>query len=312
MPALFVLTADLTLDVIVAVAMVVAEVFVLLQLVPRSGPPPPLTRMVIGSSALVGSSGVLMALLAAFLQPNLSNYSVVLMAFNFMMLGPPGLWFISLIVFEDRTIRPRSWLWPVVLTTMATSTELLMGVFFTVAGGSALDVGTVLAGALTSAWFLWSMASAMVALLLWLPLKRTVRNPLLGLAAAGVAAPFVPADPPVGALLMALVMAVTILGSLQDVRAGRPTPAGAGRVLNGVFAAFLAMSLTGAALALAPGSTWTGLGFGAVMAVAMTAEFLVLVREGLAPSWSAPMPAGLPAGQRTAAGPAGSPTPSQP
>ncbi|MCI4320814.1 MAG: hypothetical protein L3K05_00695 [Thermoplasmata archaeon] len=289
MPALFALSPDLAVDAIVAVAMVVVEVFVLLQLLPRTGPPPALTTMVIGGSALVGSSGVLMALLGAFLQPNLSTYSVVLLAFNFMMLGPPGFWFISLIVFEDRTIRPRHWFWPFALTAMATSTELLMGVFFTVAGGSALDLASVLAGSLTSAWFLWSMAAAMVALLLWVRLPRTVRDPLLGLAAAGAVAPLVPVDPPVGALLMAVVMAATLLVVLQSLRVGVPG-AGVGRLLTGVVAAFLAMSVTGATLALAPESTAAALAFGSTMAAVMTFEFFVLVREGLSRAGSYALP----------------------
>jgi hypothetical protein len=288
-PALFALSPDLAVDAIVAVAMVVVEVFILLQLLPRTGLPPALTTMVIGGSALVGSSGVLMALLGAFLQPNLSSYSVVLLAFNFMMLGPPGFWFISLIVFEDRTIRPHHWFWPVALTAMATSTELLMGVFFTVAGGSALDLASVLAGSLTSAWFLWSMAAAMVALLLWVRLPRAVRDPLLGLAAAGAVAPVVPVDPPLGALLMAVVMAATLLVVLQSLRVGT---AGAivGRLLTGVVAAFLAMSVTGAALALAPDSITAALAFGSTMATVMTIEFFVLVREGLSRGGSFLMP----------------------
>ncbi|MCI4322246.1 MAG: hypothetical protein L3K05_08085 [Thermoplasmata archaeon] len=289
MPALFALSPDLAVDAIVAVAMVVVEVFVLVQLLPRAGPPPALTTMVIGGSALVGSSGVLMALLGAFLQPNLSSYSVVLLAFNFMMLGPPGFWFISLIVFEDRTIRPRHWFWPVALTAMATSTELLMGVFFTVAGGSALDLASVLAGSLTSAWFLWSMAAAMVALLLWVRLPRAVRDPLLGLAAAGAVAPVVPVSPPLGALLMAVVMAATLVVVLQSLRVGA-AGAGVGRLFPGVVAAFLAMSVTGAALALAPDLIAAGLAFGSTMAAVMTVEFFVVVREGLSRSGSWVMP----------------------
>ncbi|MCI4326544.1 MAG: hypothetical protein L3K16_02770 [Thermoplasmata archaeon] len=291
MPALFTLDFDLTADVAVSIGMVVAEVFILTQIVPRTGPAPPLTRMIIGTSALLGSSGVLMALLGAFLQPDLSSYTIVLMMFNFMMLVPPGLWFISLIVFEDRVVQRTDWFWPVAITAMATSAELLMGLFFTVAGGSALDVPTVLTGTLTSAWFLWSMAAAMVALLLWVPLRRAVRDPLLGLAAAGVVAPFVPVDPPVGALLMGAVMAVTVLEAFQLVRTGRG--AGVGRVLNLVVGAFLAMNLAGVAIALDPNSLVPTLAFGTIMAVTMAVEFLFLVREGLARYGNAPPPRAL-------------------
>jgi hypothetical protein len=282
-PPLFFVTPDLWLDIIVAVAMIVAEVFILVQILPRTGPPPAKTRMVIGSTALLGSSGVLMALLGAYLQSNLNSYSVVLLAFNGMMLMPPGLWFVSLIVFEDQTIRTRGWFWPVAITAMASSAELLMGFFFSVVAGTPLLVPNALAATLTSVWYLWSMAAAMVALLIWIRLERAVRDPLLGLAAAGIVAPFVPVDPLVGALLMTGTMAATILLVLQGVRAGRPSGPAAGRVFNGVVAAFLVMSAAGFVLALAPNSVTALLEFGIVMAVVMTAEFLFLVRVGLRP-----------------------------
>jgi hypothetical protein len=294
-PPLLFVTPDLWLDVLVAVTMIVAEVYILLQILPRSGPPPAMTRMVIGSTALIGSSGVLMALLEAYLQSNLNTYSVVLLSFNGMMLLPPGLWFVSLIVFEDRKIRSESWFWPLAVTAMASSAELLMGLFFSVAAGVSLDPASVLAGTLTSVWYLWSMASAMVALLFWVRLDRGVRDPLLGLAAAGVVAPFVPVDPLAGAALMTGGMAVTLLFVFRGIRTGRPAGADAGRVLTGVVAAFFAMSVAGIGLALAPGSVLALLGFGGVMAAAMTAEFLFLVRAGLRPGDAATAPRTLPA-----------------
>ncbi|MCI4369778.1 MAG: hypothetical protein L3J81_00440 [Thermoplasmata archaeon] len=311
MPALLVLNLDLAADVFVALGMVVAEVFILTQIVPRTGPAPPLTRMIIGTSALLGSSGVLMALLGAFFQPNLNSYTIVLMMFNFMMLVPPGLWFISLIVFEDRTIRRTNWFWPVAITAMATSAEVLMGLFFTVAGGSPLGLGSVVTGTLTSPWFLWSMAAAMIALLLWVPMPRAVRDPLLGLAAAGVVAPLVPVDPPVGALLMGAVMATTIVVALQLVRSGRG--AGVDRVLPPVVVAFLAMNLTGGAIAVFPNALAPTLAFGTVMAVTMTAEFLFLVREGLVPHGTGASPAPMaPAAAPTSAGGARPAAPARP
>jgi hypothetical protein len=285
--ALFTLYYALTLDIVVAVAMIVVEVFILLQIIPRSGPPPALTRMVIGSTALLASSGVLMALLQALVNSNLSTYTVVLLAFNSMMMVPPGLWFISLILFEDRTIRPDRWFWPIAITAMTTLAEFLMGFFFAVAGATSLALDYLLASTLTSPWFLWSMAAAMVALLFWVPLARTVRDPLLGLAASGVVAAVVPVDPVVGALLMASVMAVTTLWSLHIVRLAKVPAVGTGRVLLGVVSAFFAMSVSGATIALVPASVPAWLAFGAVMGTVMAVEFLVLVREGLHPTLSA-------------------------
>jgi hypothetical protein len=78
---------------------------------------------------------------------------------------------------------------------------------------------------------------------------------------------------------MGAVMAATVLNALQLVRSGRG--AGVGRVLNAVVVAFLAMSVSGIALAVAPTSLTPTILFGGVMAVTMSAEFLFLVREGL-------------------------------
>ena len=171
-----------------------------------------------------------------------------------------------------------------------------MGLFLTVATGGPLDVPSVLAGTLTSAWFLWSMTAAMVALLLWLPLNRSVRDPLLGLAAAGSAAPIVPVNAPLGALLMGLAMAGTLLYAFRGLRRGAGLLPEGGRVLLGVTTAFLLMSLGGAASALVPGSVYALLAFGVVMAAVMTSEFLVIVRAGLTPAAvSRPVPSDVPA-----------------
>jgi hypothetical protein len=274
------------LDAIIVVAMVVVEVFLLTQIIPRRGPPTPLARMVIGSSALLGSAGVLMALLQAFLNANLDSYTTVLFAFNFTMLAPPGLWMIAVIIYRDRTIDPTSWLWPAAIVAMATLAEILMGLLFVVSDGAALDVPTVLAATLTSAWYLWSMVAAMVTLLVWVPLPRLVQRPLLGLSAAGFVAPWVVADPVVGALLMAAVMAATILLFYRVARrpgAARPREFG---LLTGIFEGFVAMSIAGVAVAATDGALAAVLAFGVVTSGVMVAEFLYLVRRGLHPAFA--------------------------
>jgi len=265
---------------ILVVAMLVVEVFLLTQIIPRRGPRPSLARMIIGSSALIGSAGTLMALVDTTATATLDSYAILLFAFNFMMVAPPGLWVISIIVFRDRTIDATSWSWPVAIVAMATVAELLMGLLFVVADGGALDLATVLATTLASAWYLWSMVGAMVALILWVPLPGSVRGPLLGLSAAGFVAPWVAADPIVGALLMALVMGGTIAFLL---RPGRSPEATAYPVVLGVLTAFIAMGAAGFGVALSNGSLAALLGFGLVMTGVMVGEFAYLVREGLHP-----------------------------
>lgn len=271
-------------DAAIVVIMLAIEVYLLTQIVPRRGPPPTLTRMIIGSTALLGSASVLMALTAAFMTPTLGAYSIVLLTFNFMMLGPPGVWIIAVILLHDRRIDPMSWVWPLAIAGMATAAEVLMGLFFVVANGATpLDPADVAAATFSSAWFLWAMVGAMGALLLWLPLPRALRVPLAGLAASGVVAPWVPAEPLLGAALMAGVMSVTLAAVFLEQR---HAPAAEPRVytlLLGVFAGFLGMTVAGTLVALAPGSLAALFSFGLAMAAVMTAEFTVLVREGLAP-----------------------------
>ncbi|HEY6238273.1 MAG TPA: hypothetical protein VIZ68_03705 [Thermoplasmata archaeon] len=265
---------------VLVVAMLVVEVFLLTQIVPRRGPRPSLARMIIGSSALMGSAGTLMALVDTTATATLDSYAVLLFAFNFMMVAPPGIWIVAVIVFRDRTIDAESWFWPLAIVAMATSAEVLMGLLFVVVDGGPLGLTTVVAGTLVSAWYLWSMVGATVALTIWLPLPWTVRAPLLGLSASGFVAPWVATDPIVGALLVSVVMGGTIALLFRLAR----TPAFAGsRLLVGVFGAFVAMALAGFAVAASNGSEVAILGFGVVMTGVMVGEFAYLVREGLHP-----------------------------
>ncbi len=282
-------------DIMVVVGMLVVEIFLLLQLLPRHGPAVPLTRMVLGSTLLLGSSGLLMAIAAAALSPTLTNYTVVLLAFNGMMLVPIGLWFIMLILLQDRPADVRGWFWPTVIMLMAVSAELLMGVVFVVSDGTTpIDVSAVAAGSLLSAWFLWSMAGTMFALLLWVRLDRALSVPLLGLAGSAVVAPWVPVSPLFGLALMAAVMVATLLAIARglSLRSG-PGPLGRIGPAAAVVIAFLAMTTTGSAVALAPSDLLPQLAFGTVMLGTMGGELLVLVREGLRPSAG---PAGAVAG----------------
>jgi hypothetical protein len=266
---------------VVAVSMVVVTIFVLTQLLPRDGTPTPLTSMTIGVTALVGGSLLLLALLYVFINPDgTTAWTWVLLAFNFMMMGPAGLWFVSLIAFRDRVVDAGSWTWPAVLASVTVGSEVLMGVLFAVGSGNAPAtlVGGLALG-LSSIWFDWSMGVVMVALLLWLPLSGLVRGSLAALTGAAFLAPWVVAVPVVGAVGMAAIMTVAFLfvyrrlaarGELRSVDLGVPL---------GLAAAFALMIAAQVALVTAPGSDVAALAFGATMTLVMGGEVAFVLRR---------------------------------
>src|SRR5271170_5203054 len=144
---------------VVALSMVAVTIFVLTQLLPRAGGGIPLTSMTFGLSLFAGSSILLLALLWVYIDPNgTTAWTWVLVAFNFMMMGPAGLWFVSLIVFRDRTVDAQSWIWPGLIALATVGSEVLMGVLFAVGGGNAPTTFVAsLALGLSSIWFDWSM-----------------------------------------------------------------------------------------------------------------------------------------------------------
>jgi len=293
---------------LVAIPMVVVEVYLLTQLMPRSGPPPTLTRMLIAGSALIGSAGLLMACLYVILSPNYSTYTGVFWAFNFMMMAPLGFWVIGVILLRDRPMNPRNPFWPILVAVLATTAEILMGVLFTVGASDLYAFLPVMAGTFTTIWFLWSMVAAMAAMLFWIPLAPSVRRPLLGLTLSGVVAPWVVADPLTGSILMTAAMFVTF-GILAFEAWSAVPSARTGLGLSGwIVLSFLATSIAGYQVVLIPG-TPAALAFGLVMGAVMTGEFAFILWEGYSrleplpeiqgkPSWGltpvAPYPRGGP------------------
>ncbi|MGA8276536.1 MAG: hypothetical protein WB789_03560 [Thermoplasmata archaeon] len=273
LPPLDLTTAFLPFAV-VALSMIGVTVFVLTQILPRSGGTAPLTTMTIGVSVLAGSSLLLLALLFVFITPNgTTAWTWVLVAFNFMMMGPAGLWFVSLILFRDRTVDAASWVWPAVLALVTVGSEVLMGILFAVGGGSAPS--TLLGGlalGLSSIWFDWSMGVVMVALLLWLPLSGAIRGSLAALTAAAFLAPWVVAAPLVGAAGMAVLM-LAVFGLLYRRLARRgEIRASELRVPFGLALAFAVMIAAQVAIVASPGSDAAALAFGGTMACVMGTE----------------------------------------
>jgi hypothetical protein len=259
---------------VVAISMVGVTIFVLAQILSRSGLPAPLTTMTFGVSILAGSSILLLALLFVFITPNgTTSWTWVLVAFNFMMMGPAGLWFVSLIVFRDRSVDAASWVWPGVLSLATVGSEVLMGVLFAVGGGNApATVLGALALGLSSIWFDWSMGVVMVALLLWLPVAGAVRGSLAALTAAAFLAPWVVAAPLVGAAGMGVLM-LAVFGLLyRRLSARGEVRATDLRVPFGLALAFTLMIAAQVAIVASPGSELAALAFGGTMALVMGTE----------------------------------------
>jgi hypothetical protein len=236
--------------------------------------------MVIALSVLGGGSLLLLSLLFVFLNPNGSEaWTFVLLAFNFMMMFPAGIWFVGLVLFRDRRVDPRGWFWPVTLALVTTGSEALMGVLFAygTVGGPTATVPALAVG-LSSVWFFWSMAAIMTALLLWAPLGVIERYALLTLTGASVLAPWVTSFPLVGGLLMAALMAVAFVALVRSLLGGRVVP-DEGQLLIAVASAFVAMAAAGFLVAATDGAVDAVLAFGSVMGIIMGVEVAYLVRR---------------------------------
>ncbi|HZY70066.1 MAG TPA: hypothetical protein VFF67_03700 [Thermoplasmata archaeon] len=265
----------------VAVLMAAIEVYLLTQILPRRGGPPTLTRMILGVTALFGTAAMLLSLVNLLFFP--SSYTAVtelLWGLNFMMFVPPGIWFVALIVYQDRRVAAGSWGWPVVVALTVTVSEFLMGLLFSIsASGPAIDLVTV-GAALTSPWLLWTMAAVMVGLALWVPLERTERWLILSLAGAAGIGPWVAAAPLAGSVAMSGPMALAFVVVFARLSGNSAISAREMRWLVGVMAAFAAMA--GAAwLAIEIGGPLGPLVFGGAMSGVMIVEVSVLVRRSL-------------------------------
>ena len=268
----------------VAVPMVVVTVLVLGLVRPADGRSPLLTQLLLAISVIGGGSVLLLALLFVFLDPNgTTAWTWVLLAFNFMMMVPLGLWFVGQIVFRDRRAPPGDWRWPVGLGLAVTGSEVLMGLVFVV-GGAGGGVGPLpaLALGLSSVWFFWSMAAVMAPLVLWAPLSPTARTGGWALVLAAVVGPWVRPFPLLGGAAMAALMGAALGALLRPLWRGAVAAPDA-RLLLGLAAAFFAMSTSGLAVAVSSGADGEVLAFGATMAVVMIAEVSYLIHRGHAP-----------------------------
>ena len=274
-------TASLAPFAAIAIAMICVTIFVFGKVMPSNGRPPLITQLSLALAVIGGGSVLLLALVFVFVNPDgVAAWTWVLLAFNFMMMGPAGLWFIGLIIFEDRRVAPAAWTWPVALAVMTTGSEVLMGFLFALGGASgALPVVQTLALGVSSVWFFWSMAAIMAALVVWAPLARVERYALVALTASAAIGPWVTSYPIVGGVAMTFLMLAIfalLVRSLSQGGAVRPHEVG---FLIGLAVAFLAMALAGLALVASGGAVAAVLAYGVVTAVVMSVEFAYLLRR---------------------------------
>jgi hypothetical protein len=265
---------------VIAVAMIGITIFLVGKVLPPNGVPPLVTQMVIALAVLGGGTLLLLSLLFVFLDPNGTEaWTFVLLAFNFMMMFPAGIWFVGLVLFRDRRVDAASWFWPGTLAVVVTGSEALMGVLFAygITGGSTATL-PALASGLSSVWFFWSMAAIMAALLVWAPLGVMERWALLTLTGASVLAPWVTSYPTVGGIAMSVLMGASFFALVRALLRGR-VPADDGPLLIAVAAAFLTMALAGLFVVVAAGSDVSALAFGVVMGVVMGVEVAYLIRR---------------------------------
>ncbi|MGA9839977.1 MAG: hypothetical protein WBF81_00390 [Thermoplasmata archaeon] len=274
-------TAALAPFAVVALSMIGVTIFVFGKALPADGRPPLVTQMTLALAVLGGGSVLLLALVFVFLDPNgTTAWTWVLLGFNFMMMGPAGIWFIGLILFRDRRVAANDWTWPIALAVMTTGSEVLMGILFVVGGATSplSDLATFALG-VSSIWFFWSMAAIMAALVLWAPLATVERWALVALTLSAVIGPWVTTFPIVGGLAMTVLMAAIFVFLVRTLSGWGTVRAEEIGLLLGLAAAFLAMAGAGLALVATGGSQVSVLVFGSVMGVVMTVEIAYLVRR---------------------------------
>ncbi|HTW40085.1 MAG TPA: hypothetical protein VMF04_04440 [Thermoplasmata archaeon] len=265
----------------IAIMMIGVTIFVFGKVMPSDGRPPLITQLALALAVIGGGSVLLLSLVFVFISTDqTSAWTFVLLAFNFMMMGPAGLWFIGLVIFRDRRVAVRDWTWPVAIAVMTTGSEVLMGFLFALGNESTpLPVLNTLALGVSSVWFFWSMAAIMAALVLWAPLARVERYALVGLTLSAVIGPWVTSYPIVGGAAMTALMGglfAYLIWAIAHWSRVRIDDLG---LLGGLGAAFLAMAMAGLFLVVSDGTPVSVLAFGSVMAVVMSVEIAYLLRR---------------------------------
>lgn len=292
--------------VVVAAGMIAFNLVVLLQFFPRKGRrTPTLSRAAIVGYVLVSSWFLWITILYdALTGDSQLGATALLFGVQIMMMAPFVWCFVTILRGHQYHVDPTGYAWPAFLALVILGNELFMGSVYAVIvlgnggfyPGGTWGLGQAFAVSVVSVWFFWSMFANTMVLLFWVPMPRAERVALVGLAATALIGPWVLADAAAAGVLMAVVMAATLLLTLVEIRRSPGESTGAARVLQGVALGFTAMA-AGVLLAVArPGAAWAPLPFAGTMVLVMAGEMLFLARRVLGI-----LSAGAPTGSKRAA-----------
>lgn len=274
------LAADLPYA-LAAAGMSAINLYVLLRLFPKGGGVPTLARAFLVAFVLLASSLFWIGLPWALLYP--STYTWIF-AIQLMMppMTAPFLWMMAALYrAEERTIGAASWGWSGLAAGALLVNELFMAISFTIAtGGSAADLGGLVAASLNSAWFAAPMLVTM-GLLLWrAPAAAFERRALVGLAAASVVGPLLPVSELAAAIAMAAVMTGTFIVLFEEF--GRRPHLEPSEFRTAIFvAAGFAVMGAGQLAAELGGGAGATLPFAVATFLVMLAEAWLLLRRGI-------------------------------
>ncbi len=285
MPALVADPGLLAAELTIVLTMVGLEIAILLWIVPRAGGAPAYARLVLATSALFGSAGLLLAILWTYEYPTLNSATILLLVAGITMGFPPGFWMIAVILCRDQRPSPTGWPWPALVGLLAISGEMLMGYVLSVVEGQQHSPLGWVGAALTSPWYLGSMVIAMAALALWIRFPEAVRAGLIGLGVSGLAGVAIAADPLAAAVATAAAMSATLYAVVRLLPRGDGSAVEA-RWIRALVAGLALSGACGLAAAVTPSVTDRVLVFGLGTAAIMVAEFLFLVRAGWAATFA--------------------------
>jgi hypothetical protein len=274
---------------ILAAAMVGANLFLLTRAFPRRGGTPDLGTVVLVVGILLMTSLLWLAVIDAVLDPGDSSTVAVFIAGNSMM-GVIGAWFIAVFYrAEEKHLPSRGWAWPSLLALLVIGSEFLMGAAYVLSlSGTGPYVPRGWAGlvllvrdAVVSIWFSWAMMATMALLLVWLPMPGAERGVLGGLAATSAIAPWVGTGSLEGLAAMGVLMAVVLTIGFERA-SRRDTTVGLVRALGVVTGGFGVMMAAGLLGFLLPGAFGGTFAFAVANLFVMGGELLFLSRWALA------------------------------
>lgn len=286
--------------VILAAAMVGANLYLLTQALPRRGPTPHFGTVVLVVGLLVMSAVLWLAVIDAIVDPGDASTVAVFIAGNSMM-GVFGAWIIAVFYrAEEHRLPTVGWGWPAVFALLVVGSELLMGTAFVLAiAGPQGYVGPaggpveLARDALGSAWFAGAMLANMILLLAWLPLPTIERRALAGLAASAILVPWVVSGSALALAAMGALMAGVLGTAFWQLERG-PASVRSVRTVGGVGVAFAVMMVAGLAGNVDAGSGAGELLFALASVGAMGAELAYLGHWALGRSTPTEPPAAGP------------------